>query len=1093
MKTSDHQKEIERIFHAALELEVGERREFVSSACRELPVDAEEEVIQLIEADAEANGSSAFLPPVDVNVSRILESSSWQEPILGERIGVYEIVERIAGGGFGEVYLADRTDGIRRRVAIKLLRSDLPNQATIYHRFNVERQVLSDLDHPNIARFFESGKLTTERPYFIMEYVDGKPITAFCKERGLSLRERLRLFQQVCGAVAHAHQFGIIHRDLKPNNILVTHDGIPKLLDFGIAKLMDGALIGSTLLTETGQSPMTPNYASPEQIKGLPISQASDVYSLGALLYELVTSEKPFPADNRFDLIRDVSEKEPVAPSRAIEMSKRAELQSVVSSRQIRGDIDQIVLKSLRKSAKHRYQTAEALRDDIERYFDGFPVTARRDSLVYRTERFIRRHWVTVLTVLLIVLGVALAWRNSTGLATRLRNQLRQAEIFLAYKERQEGNLSSSNSLLEKWGAPHYPLKQAGFAWQLLNYLNREDSAKNIDLGEQVKAVRFHVRGESLAFLKDNHIYSFCLNTQKQQRLCDLPANGLANGVPSFLFDEKGNRVAVSTMGAEESRIDLIDIAEQLRHVIPIPGRFAAMQFTDNGAWLAIGDSLGYVRIVNAKTGQVVQAISVFDDNPCSTLAFSPDGRRLAVSSLKNNSLKVFSMPNLYDSAGFTQATYKMGASTLFFSRNSDVLFISDGQAVYRLDASSGGNIVNVLPDADDYGIKAVRIADDQKTIALATMDGRIFVFRAKPHAASEYLAWKRIFAYRQTMEVDSIGFLRDGRTIVMSTDGAVVHDSFHETSRWKSVYESIESPFSWMDSADVSLDGKAAAYVDRQGAVLWDFDTETRVRLSSPVTEFKQFAISEAYVAGCTHFGKLVIWDRRQGVMLHPVISASDIELTAVDLNEETRRIVVAGEGHLSIWDLDTGNELWRSDDQGLRWCDYVEFVDDGNRLITAGGLHSSTAELGGPGYVRIWDTPTPPNSPAIIREFKIPGRILCGSVSPDKTVLAVGGWGKSINLIDLRTLKQVNAIQANAIVHSLTFHPSEPILLSATFGRLKVRNYPELAELGSVRREFHTGTVRLIRHPQHGIGLFNFGPERCRVRWMEQPDHPR
>ena len=733
MKSSDHQKEIERIFHSALELEVAERREFISSACQGLPVKAEDEVIQLIEADAKANGGEEFLPAVDVNVSRMLESSTWQEPILGERIGVYQVVERIAGGGFGEVFLADRTDGIRRRVAIKLLRSGLPNQASIYHRFNVERQVLSDLNHPNIARFFESGKLTTERPYFIMEYVDGKPITAFCKERGLSLRERLRLFQQVCGAVTHTHQFGIIHRDLKPNNILVTDDGIPKLLDFGIAKLMDSALIDSAGLTETGQSPMTPNYASPEQVKGLPISQASDVYSLGALLYELVTSEKPFQADNRFDLIRDVSEKEPIAPSKAIEINNSAESPAGVSSRQLRGDIDQIVLKSLRKSAKHRYQTAEALREDIERHLDGFPVTARRDSLVYRMERFLRRRWVTVVTLLLVALGIVFSWRNSTELATQLTNQLRQAEIFLAYKERQEGNLSSSHALLEKWRKPQSSLKQAGFAWQLLNYLNQEDLAKNIDFGDQVKEVRFHVRGQSLAVLKDTGLYSVNVETKKQTLLCESLSSDGANHSQSFLFDESGNRVAVSSIGAKESKIELIHLAEKLRRVVAIPGRVATMAFTNNGEWLAVGDSSGNVSIVGSKTGRIVRTISVFDGIPCFRLAFSRDGKRLAVATLKALSLKVLSFPDFHDATEFDQTTYKIQAHDVFFSRKSDVLFITDGQGVYRIDASNGGTMVNVLPDDHDYGIKAVSMADDQKLLAIATRDGRILVFGILP------------------------------------------------------------------------------------------------------------------------------------------------------------------------------------------------------------------------------------------------------------------------------------------------------------------------------------------------------------------------
>ena len=317
----------------------------------------------------------------------------------GRLLGNYRIEGRIASGGMGVVFLARRSDAqFERQVAIKLLNSPLASPDA-HRRFRAERQILATLNHPNIAQLLDGGTTDEGVPYLVMEYIDGQPIDAYCNSNDLSLPERLRLFVKVCSAVQYAHQHLVVHRDLKPSNILVTREGEPKLLDFGIAKLLEGAGEGATHLTLADARLLTPRNASPEQVRGQPITTASDIYSLGVLLYELLTSRQPYEVSGLtpLDLQRAICETEPAAPSGI--------------KRQLAGDIDNIVLMAMRKEPARRYATARQFADDIERYLAHMPVAARPDAWSYRTHKFLRRHaWAsaTALGVVLLVAGLVL-------------------------------------------------------------------------------------------------------------------------------------------------------------------------------------------------------------------------------------------------------------------------------------------------------------------------------------------------------------------------------------------------------------------------------------------------------------------------------------------------------------------------------------------------------------------------------------------------------------------------------------------------------------------------------------------------------------
>ena len=325
---------------------------------------------------------------------------------IGRHIGSYEITGVLGQGGMGTVYRARRADGqFEHDVAIKVVRHDLESPAAL-ERLRLERQILARLTHPAIARLIDGGTVSDgvggETPYFVMELVEGVPITTHCEDRQLPLRERLQLFRAACEAVVHAHQQLVVHRDLKPSNILITSAGQPKLLDFGIAKLLEDQQGRALAQTSTGLHLLTPEYASPEQVRGEPVTSMADVYSLGTILYELLTGVKAhrFQTRSPAEISRVICTLEATRPSTAV---GQGEPRALRASRQLKGDLDTIVLMALRKDPARRYRSVEQLSEDVSRYLDGMPVRARPDTVGYRSSKFVQRHRIAVAAAALVL------------------------------------------------------------------------------------------------------------------------------------------------------------------------------------------------------------------------------------------------------------------------------------------------------------------------------------------------------------------------------------------------------------------------------------------------------------------------------------------------------------------------------------------------------------------------------------------------------------------------------------------------------------------------------------------------------------------
>ncbi len=410
---------IEEVFRTVVDRPAAERDTYLTRVCG-ADEDLRREVLSLLALDT----SEDFIrnPIADAALSLSAKTKP-RDDLIEERIGRYRVLRLVGRGGMGDVYEAERDDEqFRRQVAIKIIKRGMDTDF-VRDRFLRERQFLASLDHPHIARLFDGGETEDGRPYFVMEFVDGEPIMNYCRRRELSLDDKLKLFLDVCSAVQHAHQKLIVHRDLKPSNIMVTAEGTPKLLDFGIAKLLTPDPGEAITRTETAVRLMTPDYASPEQVRGGPITTATDVYSLGVALYELLTERRPYQFEtySPLEIERAICNTEAPPPSDAARQQTGAPPKL---AKQLTGDLDNIVLMALRKEPERRYQSVEQFSEDIRRYLNGLPVLARKDTFSYRAGKFARRHKAGV-AMLALLIGFAVAL---SVLAVRLARERDRAE-----------------------------------------------------------------------------------------------------------------------------------------------------------------------------------------------------------------------------------------------------------------------------------------------------------------------------------------------------------------------------------------------------------------------------------------------------------------------------------------------------------------------------------------------------------------------------------------------------------------------------------------------------------------------------------------
>ena len=757
----DHWRRIKELLNAALELDPAERNPYLDACCGE-DFKLREELSSLIASYEQAGEflDSAVQPPADDS----------RDPVLGVRIGPYKLLQEIGRGGMGSVYRAIRAnDLLRQEVAIKLIRRGMDHEHVL-QRFESERQILAALEHPNIARVLDGGATDEGLPYFVMEYIHGKCIDEHSDANRLTTRERLGLFRLVCSALHCAHERNIVHRDIKPGNILIDEAGQPKLLDFGIAKILDPESSDQTVdPTATVLRLMTPEYASPEQVRGDAITPASDVYSLGVLLYELLTGHKPYRLKSRsaHEMAFIICEGKPERPSTAVSRTELVTRGSkpalnltplIVSSsrstepenlhRLLCGDLDNVVLKAMRKEPERRYQTAAAFADDIQRYLDNRPVRARRDTLFYRTARTVKRNRAaTALAGLAVVLALAF-------LAALRRFEIRPTEPAAAQR------ILPLTSFPGDETQPAFSRdgERVAFVWSGENGDNSDIYVKGVSTGPLLRLTKNEAEDVSPTWSPDGRRIAFLRTSEKETAVFIAQSDGggihgkIADVYPTRIeavgkhldWSPDGKLLAAADKSDPEEpfNIVLIDVGTGQKKRITAPPRGtigdSSPTFSPDGSTIAFirAASSGVDDIYTvAVTGGEVKRITT-DRRYIISLAWASDARAVLFSSNRsgNHSLWRASLdgaaPERVPAIGentsdpvFAQSKRRMAYTQFYVDTN-----------IWRVDAAGGTPRVQIASTQYDsspqYSPDGTRIAfrstrSGYNEVWLADADGK--------------------------------------------------------------------------------------------------------------------------------------------------------------------------------------------------------------------------------------------------------------------------------------------------------------------------------------------------------------------------------
>ena len=638
----------------------------------------------------------------DEDPSRTLDAG---KPLyeLGSHIGGYKLLRILGEGGFGIVYLAEQERPIRRQVALKIIKPGMDSTQVI-RRFEAERQALALLDHPNVAHVYDAGTTEAGRPYFAMEYVKGVPITEHCDRQKLTIEERLKLFVQVCEAIQHAHQKGIIHRDIKPSNIQVCiqdDQAVPKVIDFGVAKALSQPLTERTLVTEQGQLIGTPEYISPEQAEmtNQDIDTRADIYSLGVLLYELLTGTLPFESQTlrrgSLDQMRQIlREAEPKTPSTRVSsldaeastrLAKCCQNDAATLRRRLRGDLDWITLKAMEKDRMRRYQTAHALAEDIERHLNNEPVLAGRPGTLYRFQKLVRRNKgvfaaVAVVAAVLVLGALVSTWQAIRATrAEREQNRLREdavaaQEVAVAAQEKE--------AALRRQAQAEAYASDTSLAQQAL--------AVN-DLGRARRLLEDHLPAPGEVDLRGwewRYLWQEC-RSDALAELCRY-----SNSAYSVAYSPDGKVLAVG--GLVQEFVEIWDVPSRRRIAILQPKEGRLVAFSPRGDLLATDTAGNQIRLWRTGTWDSVGQLTVA--GRVRFLKFSPDGTRLAGLSWPDEVTvwEVDQWSVVRQIRGVRlMGTYHIGA--LDFSPDSKALVIGDADHHLRVvDLATGGAVFDV-------------------------------------------------------------------------------------------------------------------------------------------------------------------------------------------------------------------------------------------------------------------------------------------------------------------------------------------------------------------------------------------------------------
>jgi WD40 repeat protein/serine/threonine protein kinase len=1031
----------------------------------------------------------------------------------GTVVGPYRLLEQIGEGGFGVVFMAEQVAPVRRKVALKVLKPGMDSKQVVA-RFEAERQALALMDHPHIAHVFDGGETPTGRPYFVMELVKGVPITDFCDQNCLGVRARLGLFVDVCQAVQHAHQKGVIHRDLKPSNVLVTlHDGTPvvKVIDFGIAKATGQQLTEKTLFTNFAQLIGTPLYMSPEQaaLSGLDVDTRSDIYSLGVLLYELLTGTTPFDKE-RFrsagydEMRRIIQEEEPPRPS--TRLSTLGQAATTLSTQRksdptrlrqlLRGELDWIVMKALEKDRNHRYETANSLARDVERYLRDEPVLACPPSLPYRFRKFARRNKVVLMTAAFVAVALVLgtvvsAWQalratQAEHLAQKrleiLETNLYFHRIALAEREWSANNLARVEELLEQC-----PPALRGWEWHYLKRLRLErlpplshssfvlSAAFSPDgrwiasggqdgmitvwdaaTGREAFKYRAHPNhARSLAFSPDGRRLASASwdKTVKVWDLSPRPAGGIDH--PRFTLEghqAEVNQVVFSPDGwrlasaGDDGAVRVWD-AETGEAVLTLRGHaqlVGGVAFSPDGQSLASAGSDATVRLWDARTGQ--ERLTLRGHRaPVSCVAFSRDGKWLA-SGTADSDRRAHEEVKVWDAETGQEVWTLRGHVGWIYG----LAFSADGRRL-----ASGGFDANVKVWDLATGrealtlrghrsvIRSVAFSPDGHRLLSAGHDRTVRLWDATPVPGD--VRQERLTLHGHPAGVRSVTFSPDGRRLASAGDDATVR--LWDVQRGLGgladpLVRSLPAHTGFALNVAFSGDGRRLASGSYGGhkvgqVKVWDAasgrELFTVPRAGAPVA----FSPDGQYLAAVGKGFRVEILEAATGQPVRSLRGHSwAILTTAFSPAPDAAYLASASaDGSVRLWDVATGQQItsFRHPDGALA----LDFSRDG-RLLVSGG-HDGT--------VKVWEVQTG----RVLHEFADPtGRVQGVAFHPrDGSVVAWGSTDGAVKVGSTETGK-VHTLHGHAsCVQAVAFSPDGNWIASASLdGTVKLWRVPLPAE---------------------------------------------
>jgi WD40 repeat protein/tRNA A-37 threonylcarbamoyl transferase component Bud32 len=942
-----------RTFYALDKKSPEERAGFLDGACGKNP--ARRARVEALLADHFQAATFMKKPAVEGERPTIaFEAADAPDESVGQRLGRYKLLEKIGEGGCGVVYVAEQTEPVRRRVALKVIKLGMDTKAVVA-RFEAERQALAMMDHPNIAKVLDAGTTETGRPFFVMELVRGVRITDYCDQNNLSTKERLGLFIMVCQAIQHAHQKGIIHRDIKPSNILVTlHDGepVPKVIDFGIAKATEGRLTDATVYTQLHQFIGTPAYMSPEQaeMSGLDIDTRSDIYSLGVLLYELLAGSTPFDAKELMaagiDAMRKtIREKEPPRPSTRFATLKGDDLTTAARRRsadtskllhQLKGDLDWIVMKCLEKDRTRRYETAIGLARDIERYLGSEPVVARPASGFYRFQKMVRRNKIV------FGAGAAVGAAVLAGLAvsTYLFVQERQAHGRALAAEKAQSNLRIEAQAESKKAKSEAARAEAAATEVKLTLAASDFSlaVRLVEENQKIDALAYLAR--SLSLNPANEAVSTRLATLLASQPWWVPVLVVkpGAGVASARFSPDGKRI-VTTLGLGAAQVWDAESGRPLTGLMKPAGiEITAAQFTPDGKRILTASPDGTWRVWDAESGQPL-AEPVTKPRPGAfwTAQFSPDGERILASSMSG-------AVAVWDTASgklLSELKSVPRAQVARFSPDGkQILTTSIDQTAQLWDTQTGQPINDPLKQ---IGIVfSIQFSPDGKRIVTASMGGTARVSDTRGQPLTDPL--------KHDGGVCSAEFSPDGKRIVTaSIDGAArVWDAQSG--------QPLTEPLKHGDAAlaaQFSPDGKRILTLSGESFYVWATIGGPALAESFKTDAYSKFSPDgRRFLAARSIKGELAarVWDTQSGQPWGAPFKPNASMLVSLPIAQFSpdggQVVIISDDNTARIWDGRTGQPVTGPLQHG-RGVNSAQFSPDGTRVVTASSDETA----------RVWD----------------------------------------------------------------------------------------------------------------------------------------